>query len=112
MTEKKLPILHTLKIGLIFTGLQYFSASFIIENSATKIKREDLRKLFRICTSQTHFLFNGNYYDQVDGGKRGSKKMRAKGIYMTFFLLKCVHFMHPYLRGKLGAVPPFLVNSL
>ena len=29
-------------------------------------------KLLRICTSETHFLFDGQYYDQVDGVCMGS----------------------------------------
>ena len=29
-------------------------------------------KLFDFATSGTHFLFNGNYYDQVDGVAMGS----------------------------------------
>ena len=32
----------------------------------------DLRELFTFATSQTHFLFNGLFYDQCDGVAMGS----------------------------------------
>ena len=31
------------------------------------IKKSDLKKLFSFATSETHFLFTGKFYDQVDG---------------------------------------------
>ena len=37
-----------------------------------RIKRKQLTKLFEFATSGTHFLFNGNYYDQIDGVAMGS----------------------------------------
>ena len=37
-----------------------------------KMSKAQLRKLFHFATSQTHFLFNGEYYDQVDGVAMGS----------------------------------------
>ena len=36
------------------------------------MSKSDLKKLFLFCTSQTHFLFQGNYYDQIDGVAIGS----------------------------------------
>ena len=36
------------------------------------ICKSDLKQLFSFATSQTHFLFNGNFYDQVDGVAMGS----------------------------------------
>ena len=36
------------------------------------ISREELKKLFFFATSKTHFLFNGEYYDQTDGVAMGS----------------------------------------
>lgn len=36
------------------------------------LNREDLRKLLVICTQESHFQFNGLYYDQVDGVAMGS----------------------------------------
>ena len=37
-----------------------------------KISKSQLRKLFSFATSQTHFLFDGQYYDQIDGLSMGS----------------------------------------
>ena len=36
------------------------------------INRYDLKQLFNIATSQTHFLFNEHFYDQTDGVAMGS----------------------------------------
>ena len=36
------------------------------------IKKSDLKKLFSFATAKTHFLFNGKFYDQVDGVVMGS----------------------------------------
>ena len=33
---------------------------------------EELEKLLRICTQESHFQFNGKYYDQLDGVAMGS----------------------------------------
>ena len=32
-----------------------------------RVTRKQLTKLFEFVTSRTHFLFNGNYYNQTDG---------------------------------------------
>ena len=37
-----------------------------------KITRKQLTKFFEFATSRTHFLFNGNYYDQIDDVAMGS----------------------------------------
>ena len=37
-----------------------------------KIARQELKKLFELATSRTHFLFVGSYYDQIDGVAIGS----------------------------------------
>ena len=41
-------------------------------NANFPIKKIDLAKLFSIATSETHFLFQGNIYDQIDGVSMGS----------------------------------------
>ena len=44
------------------------AASYIIEgNTKLKFSRAELVKMFSIATSQTHFLFNGKVFDQIDG---------------------------------------------
>ena len=37
-----------------------------------KISSDDLTKLFKFATCETHFLFNGKFYDQIDGVAMGS----------------------------------------
>ena len=37
-----------------------------------KITRQQLKKLFELATSGTHFLFDGSYYDQINGIAMGS----------------------------------------
>jgi len=37
-----------------------------------KIFKNELTKLFKVATSQTHFMFDGEYYDQIDGVSMGS----------------------------------------
>ena len=34
--------------------------------------KETLRELLLICTTESHFIFNGCYYDQIDGVSMGS----------------------------------------
>ena len=41
-------------------------------NPKFSIKKTDLKKLFSFATSETHFLFNGKFYVQVDGVAMGS----------------------------------------
>jgi hypothetical protein len=36
------------------------------------LTKEELKKLLIVCTQQSHFQFNGQYYDQVDGVSMGS----------------------------------------
>ena len=38
-----------------------------------RVTRKQLTKLFEFATSWTHFLFKGNYYDQIDGVEMGSR---------------------------------------
>ena len=37
-----------------------------------KLSKTELKELFNFATSHTHFLFNGCFYDQVDGVAMGS----------------------------------------
>ena len=41
-------------------------------NSLLKLSKPELRSLFTVATAQTHFLFNGSFYDQIDGVAMGS----------------------------------------
>ena len=46
----------------------------LILDTCPEIKptKKQLTKLFEFATSGTHFLFNGNYYNQIDGVAMGS----------------------------------------
>ena len=41
-------------------------------NPNIKISKTEMTELFRFATSQSHFLFDGNFYDQIDGVAMGS----------------------------------------
>ena len=38
----------------------------------TNLAPESMRELLKLCTKESHFLFNGKFYDQVDGVAKGS----------------------------------------
>ena len=42
------------------------------DNTDIKLSATELKTLLRFATSQTHFLFKGSFYDQVDGVSMGS----------------------------------------
>ena len=42
------------------------------KNPEIKISKRELTKLFNFATSETHFLFNDKYYDQINGVAMGS----------------------------------------
>ena len=49
------------------------TVSYITEgNTKLKFSKVELLKMFSIATSQTHFLFNGKVFDQMDGVAMGS----------------------------------------
>ena len=41
-------------------------------NSNIIITKPELTKLFKFATSETHFLFDNKFYDQIDGVTMGS----------------------------------------
>ena len=41
-------------------------------NPQLKVTKHELKQLFNFATSGTHFIFNGSFYDQVDGVSMGS----------------------------------------
>ena len=49
------------------------AVSTLLENNPSlTINRHQLKKLFNFATAQTHFSFNGDMYDQIDGVAMGS----------------------------------------
>ena len=41
-------------------------------NPQLKVTKRELKQLFNFAASGTHFIFNGSFYDQVDGVSMGS----------------------------------------
>ena len=62
----------------LFTSIQLKETTYIAVNLSfdkypdLRITRQDLKKLFEFATSGTHFLFDGNCYDQIDRVAMGS----------------------------------------
>lgn len=42
------------------------------DNPGLKLNKNELKRLFEFATKETHFLFKGAFYDQVDGVAIGS----------------------------------------
>ena len=57
-----IPLLESIELAVdyILTG-----------NPNIRLSKGNLKELFLIATAQTHFLFQGNYYDQIDGVAMG-----------------------------------------
>ena len=53
-----LPLKETIKLAVWLIKTSYPNL---------KISSDNLTKLFKFATCETHFLFNGNFYDQIDG---------------------------------------------
>ena len=54
-------------------------------NPNLSITRKELKKLFLFATSQTHFIFNSNFYNQIDGVAMGSPLAPVlANIFMSF----------------------------
>ena len=54
-------------------------------NPNLNITRKELKKLFLFATSQTHFIFNSKFYNQIDGVAMGSPlALVLANIFMGF----------------------------
>ena len=58
-----IPLNETIELALDY---------ILSNNPEVNISRKDLKKLFQFATSETHFYFNGEIYEQVDGVAMGS----------------------------------------
>ena len=62
----------------LFTNIPFqetidIAINFIFnDNPDLNITRKELQKLFLFATSQTHFIFNSTFYNQIDGVVIGS----------------------------------------
>ena len=55
-------------------------------NPNLNITKKELKKLFLFTTSQTHFIFNGKFYNQIDGVAMGSPLAPVlANIFMGFY---------------------------
>ena len=55
-------------------------------NSNLNITKKELKKLFLFATSQTHFIFNSKFYNQIDGVAMGSPLAPVlANIFMGFY---------------------------
>ena len=59
-----IPLLQSIEIAVDY---------ILMGNLNIKLSKDNLKELFLIATAQTHFLFQGNYYDQIDGVATGSQ---------------------------------------
>lgn len=48
------------------------AVDLLFDNHNIKMTKLQMKKLFMFATAQTHFLYNGEYYDQIDGVAMGS----------------------------------------
>ena len=64
-----------------------WAVTLIFDNKSNiKITKKDLKKLFKFETSGTHILFDGKYYDQIDGAAMGSPLRPAlANLFMGFY---------------------------
>ena len=58
-----IPLNETIELALDY---------IFLNNKDIKISRKILKKLFELATSETHFYFNGDIYEQIDGVAMGS----------------------------------------
>ena len=66
------------KVESLFTNIpieEYIdlAVNYIFKgNPDLKLGESEHRSLFTVATAQIHFLFNGSFYDQIDGVAMGS----------------------------------------
>ena len=48
------------------------AVDLLFDKCNIKMSRIQMKKLFKFATAQTHFLYNGEYFDQIDGVAMGS----------------------------------------
>ena len=55
---------------------------YFLKNTGFKISKADVEKLFQFATSDTHFMFEGKFYDQIDGVEWGHHRT----LFLRIFL--------------------------
>ena len=60
--------------------------SIFDNNTNIKITKKNLKKFSEFVTSETHILFDGNYYDQIDGVAMSSTRESVlTNLFMGFY---------------------------
>ncbi len=93
---KKDKYLISYDVVSLFTNIPTLETIEIILNRAFSLglklfhnlDREELRHLLTVCTQESHFQFNGNYYDQIDGVAMGSP---LGPLFANFFMADFEH---------------------
>ena len=75
-------------------------------NPDLKLSKVHLKQLFNFATSHTHFLFNGCFYDQMDGVAMGSPLAPVLG---NFFM---GHYERLWLIGKIHRFPSIILSQI
>ena len=67
-------------------------------NPQLKVTKRELKQLFNFATSGTHFIFNGSFYDKVDGISMGSPLGPVlANLFMGYHEKK---WLHEFDKGK------------
>ena len=66
-------------------------------NPGLKLSKNELKRLFEFATKETHFLFKGNFYDQVDGVAMGSPL--APVVAIIGLSTSCSNFLKKLLKS-------------
>ena len=80
LTPSTHPYMLSFDVESLFTNIPTLETIGIILNRAYidgrelfhGLKQDELRTLLIICTQESHFQFNGEFFDQIDGVAMGS----------------------------------------
>ena len=102
-------ILVSFDVTSLFTNIPLnetvnLAVDLILSNEPNlKINKDELKKLFFFATAQTHFLFNGDFFDQIGGVAMGSPLAPVlanlfMGHHENIWLDECYHDKPSYFR--------------
>ena len=106
-------------IASLFTSIQLQETIDIVinlifnHNPNLNITKKEFKKIFLFATPQTHFIFNGKFYNQIDGVAMGSPLAPVlANIFMSFYESKWLNEYNLnkpkfYLRYVDDIVPAF-----
>ena len=79
-------------------------------NPNLNITRKELKKLYLFATSQTHFIFNSKFYNQIDGVAMGSPLAPVLANIFTGF--RESKWLHEYNLNKSKSYLRYIDNIL